>query len=217
MLIDCPSCFKSYPVGRAALGEGGRAVVCVACGTRWFVGGGSPAAETGRLRPAARPDAPRRADPSKRGSMRPVAVASACLLLSMGLIGERVAIVRSLPPTAGLYAAIGLSVNVRGLVFADVRTIRSTDGEDRLAVSGTIRNVAAGAVPMPRITFDIRDGSGTIVSSWSKGAPKPVLARDESVSFQAEMPTLPNDSKDVVVRFGPKAAAPASGLLLGKR
>jgi predicted Zn finger-like uncharacterized protein len=37
MLIDCPSCARSYHVSRAALGESGRNVVCQICDTRWYV------------------------------------------------------------------------------------------------------------------------------------------------------------------------------------
>lgn len=37
MLIDCPSCARSYHVSRVALGESGRHVVCQFCDTRWFV------------------------------------------------------------------------------------------------------------------------------------------------------------------------------------
>ncbi len=43
MLIDCPSCARSYHVSRAAIGETGRTVVCQICNTRWFVE--PPAAE----------------------------------------------------------------------------------------------------------------------------------------------------------------------------
>lgn len=37
MLIDCPSCAKSYHIGRAALGPRGRNVACPQCLTSWFV------------------------------------------------------------------------------------------------------------------------------------------------------------------------------------
>jgi predicted Zn finger-like uncharacterized protein len=37
MLIDCPSCAKSYHISRAALGSRGRNVACPHCLTSWFV------------------------------------------------------------------------------------------------------------------------------------------------------------------------------------
>ena len=62
------------------------------------------------------------------------------------LIGWRAEIVRWVPQTASLYAAIGLPVNLRGLVFADVTTETETsEGVQVLVVQGTIVSLSAQA------------------------------------------------------------------------
>ncbi len=61
--------------------------------------------------------------------------------LNLMLIGWRSNVVRWLPQTASLYAAIGLPVNLRGLIFANVTTEREThDGVEVLVVQGSIVN-----------------------------------------------------------------------------
>ena len=56
-------------------------------------------------------------------------------------IAWRADIVRFLPQTASLYAAIGLPVNLRGLVFTDIVTRKETqDGVPMLVVEGVIKS-----------------------------------------------------------------------------
>ena len=72
--------------------------------------------------------------------------ATAILLLiaiNAGLIAWRADIVRLLPQTASLYAAIGLPVNLRGLVFTDIVTRKETqDGVQMLVVEGVIKSTS---------------------------------------------------------------------------
>jgi hypothetical protein len=150
-------------------------------------------------RPLASPPSvvPRRAS----RAMRPIAVGLTCVCLLMLLIGKRVAIVTAAPRTAALYAAVGLPVNIRGLAFADLKTTRMDDGSPRVEIAGRIRNIAEARTSVPRITFDIRDARGATLASWSESAPKRALADNDSVSFVTQTPTLPEGTKDIVVRF----------------
>ena len=76
--------------------------------------------------------------------------------LNLMLIGWRSDVVRWLPQTASLYAAIGLPVNLRGLVFANVTTERETnDGVEVLVVQGSIVNNFKRAVDVPRLRFSV--------------------------------------------------------------
>ena len=64
------------------------------------------------------------------------------------LIGWRNDVVRWLPQTASLYAAVGLPINLRGLVFTNVTTEREThEGVEVLVVEGSIVNDFKRAAP----------------------------------------------------------------------
>ena len=81
----------------------------------------------------------------------------ALVAVNLMLIGWRSNVVRWLPQTASLYAAIGLPVNLRGLVFANVTTEREThDGVEVLLVQGSIVNDFKRAAEVPRLRFSVR-------------------------------------------------------------
>src|SRR5262249_55878201 len=74
--------------------------------------------------------------------------------LNLMLIGWRSDVVRWLPQTASLYAAIGLPVNLRGLIFTGVTTEREAQsGVEVLVVQGTIVNTVKRPVEVPRLGF----------------------------------------------------------------
>ncbi len=209
MLIDCPSCARSYHVGRADIGESGRILVCPRCEASWFV----DAEGTHREPPAAVPEIhltatrtnPRELDwASSRPAMLPRLrwpfAAAACILLVAGSLAARERVVRSLPRTAGVYQAIGLPVNVRGLEFANVSARVEAPVSD-IAVSGEIRNVAHRRMPVQRIAYDVLDASGASVASWSEAAPTRMLASRASVAFASQPHAIPSDGRTVLVRF----------------
>jgi len=131
--------------------------------------------------------------------------ASAILTLvavNLILIGWRSNVVRWLPQTASLYAAIGLPVNLRGLVFADVTTEREThDGVEVLLVQGTIVNDAKRPVEVPRLRFSVRYPSGYEVYSWTALPSRNVLLPGESLPFSSRLASPPREGDRVEVRF----------------
>ncbi len=122
-------------------------------------------------------------------------------MIATGLIAARTAVVRALPRAAGLYAAAGLPVNVRGLAWADVHTAWADESMARVAVSGRLRNVTAGRTNVPRLAFDIRDAAGTVLASWSERPTKRSLAASESLMFASQSRNVPKGATEVVVRF----------------
>ena len=242
MLIDCPSCARSYPLDRAALGDSGRMVVCPRCATRWFVAApeaadeptvdepnverpGLAADDLDRLLPRHRPGAggvPRPRKTRDRGTVRPafagaVALVLLGLVVPMGAIAKRATIVRAVPRTAALYAAIGLPVNLRGLAIGDVRTTALDDGRRGLEIAGTIRNIEKSRTVVPKLSFEIRDARGTTLAHWAEPAPRRQLAADESVAFLTQAPAVPDGSKEVLVRFEtPQDVGPVASPLLRK-
>ena len=92
----------------------------------------------------------------------------ALIAINIALVGWRADVVRWFPQTASLYAAIGLPVNLRGLVFANVTTEKeSQDGVQVLVVEGKIVNAARHAVDVPRLRFAVRNDSGHEIYTWT--------------------------------------------------
>jgi hypothetical protein len=126
----------------------------------------------------------------------------ALILLDLGLIGWRAEIVRAAPQTASLYAAIGLPVNLRGLVLADVTTETLTsDGVPVLLVQGRIVSTAKRMVDVPRLRFAVRNASGNEVYSWTALPNRSLLAPGETLPFQSRLASPPPETRDVLVRF----------------
>jgi hypothetical protein len=130
---------------------------------------------------------------------------SAILMLvaiNLMLIGWRSNVVRWLPQTASLYAAIGLPVNLRGLVIANVTTEREThDGVEVLLVQGSIVNDFKRAAEVPRLRFSVRYQSGYEVYSWTALPNRSVLLPGESLSFSSRLASPPREGDRVEVRF----------------
>jgi hypothetical protein len=126
----------------------------------------------------------------------------ALVALNLMLIGWRSDVVRWLPQTASLYAAIGLPVNLRGLVFANVTTERETnDGVEVLVVQGTIVNNFKRAVEVPRLRFSVRYQGGYEVYSWTALPSRNVLLPGESLPFSSRLASPPREGDRVEVRF----------------
>src|SRR5450631_4114745 len=150
MLIVCKTCASSYHIPSEILGENGCRLRCVGCGDDWAVTPGLADArvvEGVRMAPEAHshwkwsrsdlaPRPPANSVDAKtkkalgsrlrllpRTEQARAALAGALILgCLMAAIGERAIVVAALPPTARLFAAIGLPVNLRGLALDNVRT-----------------------------------------------------------------------------------------------
>ena len=90
------------------------------------------------------------------------------LAILLGALNWRAAVVRHFPQTASLYAALGMPVNLRGLIFQDVKS-RSEfeDGVMVLVVEGTIVNLTTRTLEVPRLRFALRNASGHEVYAWT--------------------------------------------------
>lgn len=138
---------------------------------------------------------------SKRNS-RWTAIVLVLFAFNVALIGARADLVRYLPQTASLFAAIGLPVNLRNLKFDKVKiTKETTDGVSILVIEGRIVNLAGKPTDVPRLRFSARNESGQDVYTWTMQPPRPVLGPDESVEFHSRLAAPPSDARDVMVRF----------------
>jgi predicted Zn finger-like uncharacterized protein len=120
----------------------------------------------------------------------------------LGALQGRVALVRQLPQTALLFAAIGMPVNLRGLSFMDVKSRSEfVDGATVLVVEGTIVNLTTKTLDIPRLRFSLRNGSGHEVYAWTVVASKSSLESGNGLAFRTRLGSPPPDGRDVIVRF----------------
>jgi hypothetical protein len=126
----------------------------------------------------------------------------ALIAVNLALVGWRSDIVRWLPQTASLYAAIGLPVNLRGLSFANVTTEKEThENVQVLIVEGLIVNDGKRPAEVPRLRFAIRNQSGQEIYSWTALPARNVLLAGEAMQFRTRLASPPREGQQVLVRF----------------
>jgi predicted Zn finger-like uncharacterized protein len=124
------------------------------------------------------------------------------ILIDLGLFAWRAEIVRAAPQTAPLYAALGLPVNLRGLLIADVTTDTLTsEGVQVLVVQGRIASAAKRTIEVPRLRFAVRNASGNEIYSWTTLPSRTLLGPGETFAFQSRLAAPPPETRDVLVRF----------------
>ena len=137
-----------------------------------------------------------------RRSSRWTAIILVLVAFNVALVGARNEVVRYLPQTASLFAAIGLPVNLRNLKFENVRISKEAqDGVDILIVEGTIVSDAGKPVEVPRLRFAARNATGQEVYTWTTPPPRSILGPGERLEFRSQIPAPPADASDVMVRF----------------
>jgi predicted Zn finger-like uncharacterized protein len=137
-----------------------------------------------------------------RRTSRWTAIVLVLFAINVALIGARDDVVRYLPQTASLFAAIGLPVNLRHLKFENVRISKETqDGVNILIVDGTIVSTANKPVPVPRLRFAARNATGQEVYTWTALPSRSILGPGETLDFRSRLASPPADASDVMVRF----------------
>lgn len=229
MLIVCPACASEYRIDAERVGTGGRSVRCAACRETWFISADEVVAAmfdemAGEEEPAAAPP-PEPPPPAEEPAPRPASVKpvrrgkpkrpprrlspalAACLVLAaalpLALLG-RVNVVRAMPQTAGLFARIGLPVNLRGIDLADVAAFQvAADGSNpaRLVVEGDLVAVARERVAVPPIEVEVRDAEGQPLYRWSVPGPRAALEPGERARFKASLSAPPEKGRQIEVRF----------------
>ncbi len=136
------------------------------------------------------------------------AFASALVLIGLVLaataaIAARAAIVSIAPATGAVYASVGLPVNLRGLMIADVRATvtEQADGQGELLVTGEIANLRHGETPAPNLRLALCGADGRELYVWTARPPKTRLGTRERVSFRARLAAPPAGVREVLVKF----------------
>jgi predicted Zn finger-like uncharacterized protein len=176
-----------------------------------------PAEPKSEANASRKPEPPRRS-PLKR--LYPV-VRTAAVLALLGLLAGavmlRTEVVRALPDMAGVYAVVGLPVNVVGLEFSDVTTLVTRRAEgSALTVSAKIRAIAGKRTAIPPIVATLLDERGVAVYEWSVSPPAPDVEPGEVVELSAELATPPEGARELRLSFADgraEGAQPAQPVL----
>ena len=131
----------------------------------------------------------------------PIACAAMGALV-VALMVWRVDVVRLLPQTAGFYAMLGLDVNLRGLLFKDVKiTTETVEGKPVLVIEGVIVGETRKPIDLPRLRFSVRDAQGAEIYAWNAVLDQPVLNPGERAWFKSRLASPPPEGRNIDVRF----------------
>jgi hypothetical protein len=139
--------------------------------------------------------------PSERRLPMTIAAMAAMLFLA-AFFGGREAAVAALPDLAGLYAALGLPVNLDDFSIEDVTAERSASAEGgRVSVRGMIRNVGADEQPLPPLAAILYSSAAVPAGSYRFEAPIDPVLPGEAAVFLLELEAVPQNVAEVRIRF----------------
>ena len=143
---------------------------------------------------------------SRRGTGKPLLnlplACAAMGALVLALVIWRIDVVRLLPQTAAFYKVVGLEVNVRALLFKDVKiTSENVEGKPLLVIGGVITGENRKTVELPRLRFSVRDAQGAEIYAWNSLLEQPVLKPGDYVRFKSRLASPPPEGRSIDVRF----------------
>jgi predicted Zn finger-like uncharacterized protein len=132
----------------------------------------------------------------------PVVVGLLTVAIGVGAVMARERVVRLVPQSGAVFAAIGLPVNLRGI---EIRNVKSRMVEDNgvsvLVIDGDLVGVSRERVTIPRLRFSVIGLQGQELYVWSAQADRPSLQPGETLNFRRRLAAPPADGRDVSVRF----------------
>ena len=123
----------------------------------------------------------------------------------------RTEIVRSFPSLAGLYAAIGMPVNIIGLEFQDAKTLTTfRDGKKVMTISARIRSVAGQIVHVPPVQVSLLGEDGATIYEWTTTPQAREMAPGDLFDFSTEVNSPPEGAAKVRLSFSNRAGGTPS-------
>lgn len=136
----------------------------------------------------------------------PAAGLAALVMAAILAVVLRVHIVQLQPNLAGLYAAIGLKVNKRGLNFEQITPrVEIVDGRATLFISGQISNLTSDELLLPELRVAILDTKDKEIAILTSKLPASLIAPNQTLPFSVKL-AMPSDSGEtLVMRFASEA------------
>ena len=218
MLITCPTCATRYTVSAASVGPEGRKVRCAKCGHTWQQyrvperSGPDPRMmddDATELRMPTRETRSLGGDKASRGRggrrlpVGWIAFGVVVVGLLAGGVLARTAIVELWPPSARLYALVGLPVDPpgAGLKFQGVRSEhRVENGAALLIVEGRIVNDSDRERAVPKLRAVTLDAEKKPLKTWTIEPSQNGLLPGEVAIFQSAEPD-PGAAAEVMITF----------------
>lgn len=234
MILTCPECSARYAVEDRNIGPEGRTVRCTRCGASWRAAPDLPleTAAATTAPPAAAPEAaaaasaassPARAfrekvqarrDTIRAAGLGAVLSAVGVILLAVvaAVIVFRTSVVAALPPTAGLFAAVGLPVNSTGLVFENPTAVPETRDDRPVVVVGvTMRNIGERPTTPAAVRVALLDGRSREVAVKVADAGGVSIPPGGVRRFSLTFENPPSTAHDVQFTLAGRAPPPAAG------
>src|SRR5216683_2600174 len=109
---------------------------------------------------------------------------------------------RLVKQTAAFYKLAGFDVNLRGLMFKDIKIATETvEGKPVLVIEGAIVGEARKPVELPRLRFSVRDAQGAEIYAWNAVLEQLVLKPGETAWFKSRLASPPPEGRNIDVRF----------------
>ena len=135
---------------------------------------------------------------------RTARLAAFVLLVSLLVLGFalRTDLVRWYPSLAGLYAAIGMPVNIVGLDFENEKTLMSfRAGKPVMLITARVRSIADRTVKVPPIVVSLLNTAGGVVYEWSVTLKAAEMEPGEVLDFSTEVSAPPQDATTIRLSF----------------
>ncbi|VAW21259.1 hypothetical protein MNBD_ALPHA11-2204 [hydrothermal vent metagenome] len=114
----------------------------------------------------------------------------------------RGSIVRAFPDLAGIYQSVGLGVNVVGLEFSEVETLKSlNDGGEILYINAEIGSVSSKQVNVPRVKISLLDEDGVSIFEWSITPKASIILPGEWIPLYTQLSSPPEGTRSVRLAF----------------
>lgn len=111
-------------------------------------------------------------------------------------------VVAALPDFAGIYEAIGLPVNLRGMEITGLSARREMDGSTPvLVVEGDIVNIEDVSKPLPALRVMLKSSTGRDVYAWNYTLPQLNIDQQARIHFKTRLLAPPEASVTLEVRF----------------
>lgn len=140
---------------------------------------------------------------SRKGSGRTAVFwAFGALFLISATIGQRAALVRSVPALGRVFALAGMPVAARGpLLLKLASRIDGASAQRLLTVEGEIANPGSRTVAVPGLRVSVKAADGREIYHWLAQPPKSSLLGGETISFRAKLADPPAQAQTVSLRF----------------
>lgn len=145
-----------------------------------------------------------------RRTARAIATVLLVGLLSFGFF-LRVPIVERYPDLAGVYASIGLGVNVVGLELSHLQSSRlMSEGKEALVVSAQIVGLLPNPIAVPPVLVSLLDSQDRTVYEWIVAPRVRDLMAGERATFDTRLSLPPSEAVRVRLSFAASRATPNS-------